>query len=73
MKTLELNEMENFQGGQELGDVKTGIAVACIGIGVLSIAGSIFTFGASLAFGVTIGGAFCTGAAAGQFAYDYFN
>lgn len=70
MKKLELNQMENLNGGVGSGTtVINGIGVACVGIGLVAAAGSFFTFGASLAFGVAIGGAFCTGAGAGALAY----
>ena len=71
MRKLELNQMENLEGGLGNGTtVINGIGIACVGVGLIAAAGSIFTFGASLAFGVAIAGAFCTGAGAGALAYN---
>jgi len=55
------------------GAVIDGIGIACIGVGLLAAAGSIFTFGASLAWGIAVGGAFCTGASIGATAYHLSN
>lgn len=72
MRILDLIEMENIVGGTDgpAAPVINTITIACIGVGLLAIAGSIWTFGASLAWGVSVGGAFCTGAAIGTVAYN---
>jgi len=62
MKSLELNEMVNVHGGWSWGGVLTW---GCIGVGVLGVAGSVFTLGASLGAAAVYGGAFCTGVAIG--------
>ncbi len=63
MKTLELNQMEKLQGGNDANDnLSLGVGIACGAIGVVALAGTIFTFGGSLAFGITLAGAMCTGA-----------
>ena len=72
MKKLELNEMQNFMGGaaNPSSGVITAVDVACVGVGLLALGGAFFTFGASLAAGTTIAGAFCTGWGLGNLLVD---
>lgn len=65
MKKLELNQMENLEGGVNAVDV------ACIGVGLASVAAGIFTFGAGTVFGLGVAGAFCTGWGIGQATAPY--
>jgi hypothetical protein len=66
MKNLELSQMENVYGGYSGKKVLYAGNVACAGVGLLSTAGAVFTFGSSLALGVAFAGAFCTGWGIGQ-------
>jgi hypothetical protein len=69
MKKLELNQMENLEGGRR-NPVITSIGVGCAAIGLASVAAGIFTFGAGTVFGLALGGAFCTGAGIGSLAWE---
>lgn len=67
MKTLDLNQMENVQGGDP---VANGILAACLVVGVgASIGAAFLTFGTSLWWGTTLASGFCAGAAVGAAAY----
>lgn len=62
-------EMENVMAGSN--SVITAVNIACVGIGLAGLAGSVFTFGASVAGALTIGGAFCTGWGIGSLTVGY--
>lgn len=73
MKTLELNQMENVQGGKE-DPVADAILGTCLVVGVAASVGAAFiTFGTSLWWGSALTSAFCAGAAVGEAMYDANN
>jgi len=54
--------MEELQGGNTANEnLAAGTLAVCGVIGLASIASSIFTFGASLAFGITLASSMCLG------------
>ncbi|WGK94553.1 MULTISPECIES: hypothetical protein [Flavobacterium] len=70
---LDRDEMEEIVGGYRNSGGKTviyGIGAGCFVAGMAGIAASVFTFGAGTVFGITLAGAFCTGAGAGALAYE---
>lgn len=70
MKELFLEKMENLEGGGPADGVITAVDVACVGVGVLGVAGAFFSFGATLAAGAAIAGAWCTGWGVGHLITD---
>jgi len=63
MKNLALERMEEISGGVSGANknLAIGTLAVCGVVGLVSIAGSFFTFGASLAFGVLIADSMCLG------------
>lgn len=66
---LTLEEMENVMAGSQ--SVINAIGVGCAAIGIASVAAGFVTFGAGTLFGLSLGGAFCTGAGIGSLAWAY--
>lgn len=68
MKTLELQQMENIEGGNK---VANGILYTCLAVGVAASIGAAFiTFGTSLFWGASLTAGFCAGAGVGAAVYE---
>lgn len=54
MKSLELNQMENLEGGNWLD-------WTCVGVAVVGVAATVLSVGGAAGVAVVLAGSFCTG------------